>query len=208
MNTKTLTPMPAWPRRMSSGSKRRAGEVNSLRRLVGQALIGALWVCGRAWGTAAEPVLVAPNVVIISPQLTTSGQPSAAALQSLGAQGYGADIYLAPLTVPDAVPDEATIVTRQGLAFINIPIRFNQPAAEDFEAFVAAMAKLRDHKVLVHCQVNLRASSMVFLYRVIINHEDADLAYAAVAKVWSPDGPWRRFIVATLRQHGLAFEPY
>jgi hypothetical protein len=62
--------------------------------------------------------------------------------------------------------------------------------------------------VLVHCQINLRASSMVFLHRVIVGQEDPEQAYAAVAKVWSPDGPWRRFIVAMLRQQGLTFEPY
>jgi hypothetical protein len=41
-----------------------------------------------------------------------------------GRAGGGAVIYLAPPTVPDAMAGEAEIVRRQGLEFINIPIRF------------------------------------------------------------------------------------
>jgi protein tyrosine phosphatase (PTP) superfamily phosphohydrolase (DUF442 family) len=152
--------------------------------------------------------LSAPNVVEITPRLVTAGQPSAAALATLAVQGFAADIYLAPLTASDAVPDERRIVEAQGLVFVNIPIEFNSPTEQDFAAFVAALAPLQGRKVLVHCQVNMRASSMVFLYRVIVNKEDPQLAYESVARVWSPNGKWRQFIVATLRRHGTAFEPY
>jgi protein tyrosine phosphatase (PTP) superfamily phosphohydrolase (DUF442 family) len=166
-----------------------------------------------AWAasTAQEvpgTALLAPNVVEITAQLSTSGQPAVAALKTLSTQGFGADIYLAPPTVSDAVPDEAAIVRAQGLAFINIPIVFDHPTAADFEAFVAAMAQVGDRKVLVHCQINLRASSMVFLHRVIVGREAPEQAYADVAKVWSPNSTWRQFIVQTLHLHGLHFEPY
>ncbi len=157
----------------------------------------------------AQPAgFAAPNAVVISPMLTTSGQPKAASLAALGAAGYQGVIYLAPLTVEDAVRDEADILQRQGISFTNIPITFNQPGEQDFEAFNAAMAQLQGRKVLVHCQVNLRASSMVFLHRVIVGKENPEVAYQAVSKVWTPDGRWKNFIVATLKKHGLDFEPY
>ena len=54
----------------------------------------------------------------------------------------------------------------------------------------------------------MRASTMVFLHRVIESKEDPDTAYQAVARVWSPSGAWKRFLVATLRSHGVSFEPY
>jgi protein tyrosine phosphatase (PTP) superfamily phosphohydrolase (DUF442 family) len=165
--------------------------------------------CGtRALAAEAMPAFAAPNVVEINPRLVTSGQPSAAMLATLAAQGFAADIYLAPLTLPDAVHDEPAIVARQGLVFVNIPIAFGDPSAQDFDAFVAALAPLQGRKVLVHCEVNLRASSMVFLYRVIVGKEDPQRAYESVAKVWSPNAKWKRFIVATLGQHGIRFEPY
>lgn len=157
---------------------------------------------------AAEPAFDAPNVVPISPRLVTSGQPTASALSRLAAQGFGAVIYLAPPTVPDAVADEAEIVRKQGLQFINIPIRFANPTEADFDSFVAAMNELRDRKVLVHCQVNMRASTMTFLYRVIVDREQPEQAYESVARVWSPNGPWKALLVSELRKADIQFEPF
>ena len=157
---------------------------------------------------AAEAPLQAPNVVPISANLVTSGQPTAAALARLSEQGFGAVIYLAPPTVSDAVPAEADIVRKQGMEFVNIPIPFNNPTQADFQAFVAAMERLGGRKVLVHCQVNMRASSMTFLYRVIVLGVKPEQAYESVAKVWSPHGLWKDLLVAELRKAGVAFEPY
>jgi protein tyrosine phosphatase (PTP) superfamily phosphohydrolase (DUF442 family) len=158
---------------------------------------------------AAEEIkLQAPNVVPISPLLVTSGQPTAQALGTLAAQGYGAVIYLAPLTVSDAVPAEADIVRKQGLEFINIPIEFGSPTDADFKAFVAALNRLKDRKVLVHCQINMRASSMTFLYRVIARSEKPELAYESVSRVWSPRGVWKDLLVTELRKANIAFDPY
>jgi len=78
----------------------------------------------------------------------------------------------------------------------------------DFEAFASALNGLGSRKVLVHCQINLRASSMVFLYRAIVLKEEPRVAYQAVSGVWSPDGPWRRLIEDELRKHKVAFEPF
>lgn len=163
------------------------------------------------WATstlAATATLDAPNVVVISPQLVTSGQPTVRALGQLGAQGFGAVIYLAQPTVSDAVPGEAQIVRRQGLGFVNIPIKFGTPSEADYQAFVAAMNQFRGKKVLVHCQLNMRASSMTFLYRVIVQHVEPELAYEAVTRIWVPDGPWKNLLVSELHKAGIAFEPY
>ena len=170
------------------------------------AVAGVVTVC--SGGHATEAGLTAPNVVPISARLVTAGQPTADALSKLSAQGFSAVIYLAPPTVSDAVPGEADIVRRQGLEFVNIPINFGNPTEADFQAFVATMNRLGDRKVLVHCQVNMRASSFTFLYRVIVGREDPQRAYESVAKVWSPSGPWQRLITTELRKAGIDFEPY
>lgn len=157
---------------------------------------------------ADGPLIQAPNVVAISPSIVTSGQPTADALAHLSEQGFTAVIYLAPPNVEDAIPPEREIVLRQGLEFINIPIPFGKPTQADFEQFVAAMNRLRGGKVLVHCQVNMRASTMTFLYRTIVLREAPEQAYEAVARVWSPQGPWRRLIVTQLGKAQIAFDPY
>ena len=152
--------------------------------------------------------LRAPNVVEISPLLVSSGQPSADALGKLAATGFQAVIYLAPPTVSDAVRDEAQIVARQGLVFVNIPVAFDNPTEQDFETFAGVLRGLAGRKVLVHCQVNLRASTMVFLYRSIVAHEDPRAAYEAVSRIWTPEGPWKRFVQLQLHKHAIAFEPF
>jgi protein tyrosine phosphatase (PTP) superfamily phosphohydrolase (DUF442 family) len=173
----------------------------SMQRLVFALALSASMA---AFGQSAR--LAAPNVVVTSPQLVTSGQPSAEALGNLKALGFEAVIYLAPPSVSDAVRDEQLIVTRQGLTFINIPIKFDHPTEADFETFSAILSGLGKRKTLVHCQVNMRASSLVFLHRVIVLKEDPKVAYEAVAGVWVPEGPWRRLIESQLRKHGIAFE--
>jgi hypothetical protein len=70
------------------------------------------------------------------------------------------------------------------------------------------LSALSQRKVLVHCQINLRASSMVFLHRVISEKHDPRVAYDAVATVWSPDGRWKTLMQTLLRKNGVSFEPY
>lgn len=180
-----------------------------ISRLLLALLLPALVIaCASRGARINASVLDAPNIVPISGTIVTSGQPTAESLGKLASGGFHAVIYLAPLTVADAVPAEAEIVRGQGMEFINIPIPFNNPTAADFEVFVAAMNRLSGQNVLVHCQVNLRASTMTFLYRVIARHVPADEAYDSVAQVWSPQGPWKALIVSELGKAGVAFEPY
>lgn len=168
-------------------------------------LLSAPLSCG---ALAAVAEIDAPNVVAISPSLVTSGQPTKHTLSHLAEWGFGAVIYLAPPTVEDAVPGEAEIVREQGLDFVNIPIKFSDPSDADLKSFIEAMDRFGDRKVLVHCQVNLRASSMTFLYRVIKGRELADQAYESVTQVWAPQAVWKKFIVSQLRKAGITFEPY
>ncbi len=55
---------------------------------------------------AEKAVIALPNLVKISPTLTTSGQPSPEALAGLAAQGFEAVVYVAPPWVSNAVADE------------------------------------------------------------------------------------------------------
>lgn len=155
----------------------------------------------------AEPV-PPPNLVVVDERITTSGQPSAEWLAGLKERGYEAVVYLAPATVPDAVRDEPLIVSRQGLVFVNIPIPFDKPTAAHVEQFAAVMNALAPRKVLVHCQVNLRASSMVFLLRAAYRNDDPATAYDAVNRVWTPQGPWKALIRSELERRGVAFDPF
>lgn len=148
----------------------------------------------------------APNVVPISEKLVTAGQPTSESLAVLSKLGFQAVIYLAPPTVRDAVAKEPELIRNQGLEFINIPIQWSQPTAGDFQAFAEAMKRFQGRKVLVHCQANMRASAMTFLYRAIVAKESPSLAYEAVLKVWTPKDQWKEFMNAQLQKAGIPFE--
>jgi hypothetical protein len=60
----------------------------------------------------------------------------------------------------------------------------------------------------VHCQINLRASSFVFLYRTIVAREDPPRAWETVNAVWVPHGTWKDFIAGELQRASIAFDPF
>jgi protein tyrosine phosphatase (PTP) superfamily phosphohydrolase (DUF442 family) len=148
----------------------------------------------------------APNLVEIDPRLVTAGQPTLAGLGTLAAQGFAAVVYLAPFSVADAIREEPDILAAQGIRFVHLPVPFDRPAASHADALRRTLGELAGVRTLVHCQVNLRASSLVFLHRVIDRGDDPALAWEAVTRVWQPAGPWRRLIASQLRVHGIAFE--
>jgi protein tyrosine phosphatase (PTP) superfamily phosphohydrolase (DUF442 family) len=148
----------------------------------------------------------APNVVAISETLVTSGQPTPESLANLSKHGFQAVIYLAPPSVPDAVANEPEILRGQGLTFVNIPIQWSKPTEADFQSFVAAMKKIQGQKTLVHCQANMRASAMTFLYRVITLRENPAVAYEAVHKVWIPKNQWKDLMNSQLQKAKIPFE--
>jgi hypothetical protein len=60
--------------------------------------------------------------------------------------------------------------------------------------------------VLVHCQMNMRASALTFLYRTIYAKEDPAKAWGDVKPLWTPTAQWADFISARLRARGIAFD--
>lgn len=149
-----------------------------------------------------------PNTVGITPRLVTSGQPSAEALLSLGAQGFSAVVHLAPLHSRVAVEGEPELVGRQGLVYINIPLASETPTESDYMTFAALLGAMVDRKVLVHCEVNARASTMVFLFRVINGRIDPHVAYESVRSVWTPDERWKSSVEGLLSRFDVRFTPY
>jgi protein tyrosine phosphatase (PTP) superfamily phosphohydrolase (DUF442 family) len=147
-----------------------------------------------------------PNFVTWRPNLQSSAQPNRAYLMRAQEQGYTAVINLAPPQSIGSIADEGQILTAQGLAYVNIPVDFDKPTLQDFERFSAAMQENAGKNVLVHCQINFRASTFVFLYRVI--HEDAlpSEATAKLTGVWVPNEVWKKFADETLARYGKRAE--
>lgn len=154
----------------------------------------------------AQQEALALNHIIIDERLHTSGQPEAAVLEKLAAEGFDTVVNLAPATVSGAVADESRLLEVTGVRYINIPVEFRNPTYEDFERFSDALERARAGKVLVHCQVNARASTFTFLYRVVHENAPAAEAYALVKQAWTPNEQWLLFAEDVLARHGIDLE--
>lgn len=146
------------------------------------------------------------NFVQWRPGLASSAQPSSAWLNKVREARYDVVINLAPPESHGSIMSEGGIVGSKGVMYVNIPGDFTKPSAEDFRVFSDVVRANAKRNVLVHCQVNMRASSFVFLYRVI--HEGADVreSMAKLNSIWAPDGTWRKFIEDTLAANGKKAE--
>jgi len=138
--------------------------------------------------------------------LASSGQPDAAALAQVKAQGYTLVINLAPPRSHGSISSEAAIVGRQGVRYLNIAVDFDNPTSDDFKAMSEAIKTHAGGDVLVHCQVNMRAASFVFLYRVIHENASAQEEATKLTGVWIPNRTWKRFIDDTLAAGGKKAE--
>lgn len=172
------------------------------RRAAAFAAVLAAALC-IAENAAADDAL-AVNFVAIDEHLDTAGQPDEAALATLGARGYSLVVNLAP---PGVTPSkEAEILAAAGVRYVNIPVDWRNPTVEDFAAFSRTLAAAGDERVLVHCQMNLRASVFTFLHRVTHDGVDPAEAFKAVTAVWTPNERWTQLAREVLAAHGVEFE--
>jgi uncharacterized protein (TIGR01244 family) len=168
-------------------------------------LVLSLPIAATAFGQAATGGIGA-NYVAATERLHTAGQPDAATLATLAEQGFELVVNLAPPSSQGAVADEGKLIAEDGPTYVNIPVSWQQPTYEDFELFSAVMNGARDRKVLVHCQLNMRASAFTFLYRVIHEGVAPEEALEALRAVWIPRDQWATFTADVLGRHNVDFE--
>ncbi len=153
-------------------------------------------------GTAQQDEL-AINHVVINDRLHTSGQPESAQLSGLANRGFEMVINLAPPTTQGAIATEGQLVAEHGIAYVNIPVDWRNPTYADFALFSGVLNQSGDRQVLVHCQVNKRASMFTFLYQVVHQHVPVDEAFEFVKQVWVPEDQWVAFGKQVLDRHDI-----
>jgi protein tyrosine phosphatase (PTP) superfamily phosphohydrolase (DUF442 family) len=151
----------------------------------------------------AEPL--AANYVVIDKRIHTAGQPSAETLAGLADYGFDLVVNLAPPSSQGAVAEEGSLVAAAGALYVNIPVNWQQPTAEEFDRFSAVMNEAREEKVLVHCQLNMRASAFTFIYRVVHEGVSPEAALVDLRKVWLPNEQWAEFVNSSLASHAIGF---
>ena len=163
-------------------------------------LIGAVGMAGFAQAQGDQEII---NYVAYSESLASSGQPTQAQLEAISRVGLERVIYLAFADHETSLRGEDRMVRDLGMQFVHIPVVWSAPTVADYELFAAVMRQSEGVNTLVHCQVNWRASSFVFLYRVIVLGVPMNDAVLALNSIWTPSDGWREFIVAVLKAHDL-----
>jgi protein tyrosine phosphatase (PTP) superfamily phosphohydrolase (DUF442 family) len=137
-----------------------------------------------------------------SATLSSSGQPSEAQLEAVADSGFERVVFLAFSDHDESLANEDRLVKGLGMEYAQIPVDWDAPRNSDFYMFAGLMQREPEKKTLVHCQVNFRASTFSFLYRVLYQDVPVDLAKEDLNSVWVPNDTWRKFIFDVLEENG------
>jgi len=129
----------------------------------------------------------------VDDRITLSGQPTEAQLTGLKNLGVSCVINLAPADNKGALADEARIVKDAHMAYIYIPVDFENPTEEDYTQFKTAMRKHASDTVHVHCIFNARVSAFMLRY-ARDGFGDPDAAWSLMDGIWRPGGVWAKFL--------------
>ena len=127
-------------------------------------------------------------------RITTSGQPTESQLAEIHALGVRHVINLGLHSHEKALPDEAASVSRLGMAYIHIPVDFQNPTDRDFDQFCSVMKQLEEAPLHVHCIANYRVSAFFYRYRRDVLGMNETRARADMEEVWKPEGVWAAFV--------------
>lgn len=141
------------------------------------------------------------NFLEVSETIATAGHPTSEQFQSIADAGYQTLINLAPSNVSQAVPNEDEIVQAAGMNYVHLPVNWQKPSLDEWDAFVQAMESHKDKKIFIHCQANMRVSAFVMLYRHIKLGVALEEAKVPMLQIWNPDEghpKWADFIEEVL----------
>lgn len=145
------------------------------------------------------------NFAPINERISTGGQPTPEQFEAARDEGYQVVINLAPSDEDNALEGEAGLLASLGFDYFHIPMVWNDPKPEEFTAFCAAMEKVGNKKILVHCIANYRVSAVVSSYAIAKLGWSIEQADELVRKIWTsiPEYPmndtWQSYI-DTIRQ--------
>jgi protein tyrosine phosphatase (PTP) superfamily phosphohydrolase (DUF442 family) len=132
----------------------------------------------------------AMNFHRISPSLATGGHFTGDGVSALKDQGVSLVIDLR-----DKPPeDQQQRLQAAGIRYINVPVVWKAPQAEDFATFARYMAENQGEHIFVQCQANYRASAMTYAYRVAKDDVPETEARKDLEAIWTPEGTWETYI--------------
>jgi len=122
----------------------------------------------------------------LSDRITTSGRLQEHDPARLAAIGVRHVINLAMPDHPEALPDAEARFAAEGIAYMHIPVPFDAPTEEHYDAFCEAL-EAAEEPVHVHCIANWRVSAFFCRWhRDACRMPEAE-ARALMERQWSPE---------------------
>jgi protein tyrosine phosphatase (PTP) superfamily phosphohydrolase (DUF442 family) len=146
----------------------------------------------------------AGNAFPVFDWLWTSGQLSERDIERLPALGIEVVVNLATPASSNALPGEAEMIARQGIAYVQIPVEWDNPLPAQLEQFFSLMQAFAGRRMWVHCALNMRVSAFVYLYRRLVRGEDESSAAYPMSEVWEPNETWQAFIDRALAREAAS----
>lgn len=166
--------------------------------------VSGLGGCAALDASRADAAL--PNQVEISSRLMTAGQPARAQLLRLRDRGFEVVLHIAARQARNVIDDEPALVMAQSLYYVRVDVDADHLSDIDARAVAAVLDRFAECKVLIHCEFNWLASSLVFLYRAVERNDDPRRALDALERAWVPRGNPRMYIESRLRERGIALD--
>lgn len=134
--------------------------------------------------------------------LVTSGQPSSDELELIAKAGFKVVINLALTDASNVLVGEDRRVLELGMDYINLPLLFDRPSYTQALLILGLLKSLHHQKVWLHCALNMRVSSLMYIYRVHHLMMDEIDAKGFLEKIWTPNAEWSE-IILQLEKHYL-----
>ena len=130
-----------------------------------------------------------------SVNFSSSGMPTNEQWPLVKSGGYQHIINL----IPGDFSSEELKISSLGMTFNQIAVVWDKPTLKNFQDFIDVMSSYpKQNKVLLHCQLNYRASTFAYLYRVTQLRTNPKIAKEEMLKVWQPVDTWQYFINSVL----------
>ena len=130
------------------------------------------------------------NVVQLTENFGTAGQPSEDQFRIITENGYRHVINLAMPDHHDSLSNEGELVSALGMNYIHIPVPFNNPTKQHVRLFCQILSQIGNEKVFIHCIMNYRVSAFMYHYLRKTDNRGEENARSPIFQKWKMEPVW------------------
>jgi protein tyrosine phosphatase (PTP) superfamily phosphohydrolase (DUF442 family) len=130
----------------------------------------------------------------INENLATSGQPLLEEFELIANAGFDLVINLALTDASNAVSGEDRRILELGMDYLHFPLLFDHPSLPQVLYILDFLYSNQHKKIWLHCALNMRVSSLIYLYRIHYLKTPESTAFDLLYDIWTPNEVWQDLI--------------